>query len=165
LVLRPRSGERVFTSRLVCAGPLAEMGASHFLMRAASSREADGREAKIAFICKSSETSGSWLSILATRGWLDPILLARAACERWLRSRKARTSPPRRSFVSMRSSSAGVSSRNSPTVPTFQPARWNRSRSSKARPTGFRGFLTREGYAEFGILASVFFLVIGWQHL
>ena len=37
--------------------------------------------------------------------------------------------------------------------------------SSKARPAGFRGFLTPEGYAEFGILASVFSLVIGWQHL
>jgi len=66
LGMRPRSGKtRFHQPSRVTQEPLAEMGASHFLMRAASSRKADGLRGKDRLICKSSETFG----VVAFRSW------------------------------------------------------------------------------------------------
>jgi hypothetical protein len=70
---------------------------------------------------RSIETSGSAASIFATRDWLDRTALARAA---WVtrRLRRCRRSPSESlNRISMYSSSAAESPRNSPAVPTRQP--------------------------------------------
>lgn len=70
---------------------------------------------------RSIETVGSPASILATRDWLELTAFAKSTCVRRFRTR--RLFSPSASFKrrSINASSSGVSPRNSPALPSFQP--------------------------------------------
>src|SRR6266566_237322 len=71
---------------------------------------------------RSKLTDGSPASIFATRDWLDPIKRASTVCDRLRRRRRSFNVCARASFVSTHAASSLERLRNSPAVPTFQPA-------------------------------------------